>query len=107
MEWVQRYERVERYNRWGEADCRETIMMYLEGAAAKWYAYLEAVGNVPLTWCDTNGGRGLRTVFLSKFKPADYGRFQENRRRNRKQGFEEPITEYNIEVLDMCGKVDL
>lgn len=106
VDWLKRYERVGRYNCWRDTECLENIEMYLGGAAAKWYAYLVATGSVPRTWHDVGGFRGLRNALLAQFTPANYERFQEDRLRDRKQGFDEPMTEYYFDVLDMCAKVN-
>lgn len=115
MDWLNRYERVGRYNHWGDNELRENFEMSLDGAALKWYSCLETAGTIPQGWQDAAGNLasgaagpivpGLRTRFLSQFQPGDYTRFQERKLRQRKQGREEAMSDYFYDVLDLCRVV--
>lgn len=110
--WLHRYERIGRYNKWDDEDLLGNLEMSLEGAALKWFTCLDAAGLVPARWEDQAGAgagprvRGLKSVFLAQFTPADYARFNEDRLRSRKQGGEEPTTEYYYDILDLCRRVN-
>ncbi|KZR95728.1 Uncharacterized protein APZ42_010347, partial [Daphnia magna] len=42
VQWMHRYERIGRYNRWGDEELRDHVELSLSGAAQKWYSYKEA-----------------------------------------------------------------
>ncbi|KAK4014062.1 hypothetical protein OUZ56_026608 [Daphnia magna] len=44
VQWMHRYERIGRYNRWGDDELRDHVQLSLSGAAQKWYSYKEAAG---------------------------------------------------------------
>ncbi|KZS02715.1 Uncharacterized protein APZ42_000130 [Daphnia magna] len=41
VQWIHRYERIGRYNRWGDDELRDHVELSLSGAAQKWYSYKE------------------------------------------------------------------
>ncbi len=105
VDWLSEYENTGRYNRWGPEELRNNFWVYLEGTAKKWLKCLQA----PAHWEDNLGPPlvpGLRSVFLTEFQPEGYGRYQENKLRNRRQGQEEPASDYYYDVMDLCRSVD-
>jgi hypothetical protein len=109
VSWIHRYEKVGRYNRWGENELRDHIELSLEGAAGKWYACMEATGNLPNAWSDVQGPpvvRGIKSTLLTQFTPVNYVRHNEAKLRARKQGIEESTLEYYYDVLDLCRRVN-
>ena len=78
LEWLERYETVDRYNRWRSEDLRLNFIVSLDGAALNRF---RCVGTVPTTWEDVpaqlparSGGSGvgekigLRSLFLREFQ---------------------------------------
>ena len=57
VQWMHRYERIGRYNRWGEDALRDHVKMSLSGAALKWYTYKEAAGQLANDWQGQAGPR--------------------------------------------------
>ncbi|KAK4003766.1 hypothetical protein OUZ56_005521 [Daphnia magna] len=109
VSWIHRYEKVGRYNRWGENELRDHIELSLEGAAGKWYACMEASGNLPAAWSDAQGPpvvAGVKSALLTQFTPVNYVQHNEVKLRGRKQGIEESTLEYYYDVLDLCRRVD-
>ncbi|KAK4027288.1 hypothetical protein OUZ56_016299 [Daphnia magna] len=107
VSWIHRYEKVGRYNRWGENELRDHIELSLEGAAGKWYACMEATGNLPNAWSDVQGPpmvRGVKSTLLTQFTPVNYVQHNEVKLRARKQGIEESTLEYYYDVLDLCRR---
>ncbi|KAK4007644.1 hypothetical protein OUZ56_012798 [Daphnia magna] len=109
VSWIHRYEKVGRYNRWGENELRDHIELSLEGAAGKWYACIEATGNLPNAWSDVQGPqvvRGVKSTLLTQFTLLNYVQHNEAKLRARKQGIEESTLEYYYDVLDLCRRVN-
>ncbi|KZS09767.1 Uncharacterized protein APZ42_025936 [Daphnia magna] len=107
VSWIHRYEKVSRYNRWGEDELRDHIELSLEGAAGKWYACMEATGNLPNAWSDVQGPpvvRGVKSTLLTQFTPVNYVQHNEAKLRAKKQGIKESILEYFYDVLDLCRR---
>ncbi|KAK4009680.1 hypothetical protein OUZ56_018826 [Daphnia magna] len=107
--WIHRYEKVGRYNRWGENELRDHIELSLEGTEGKWYACIEASGNLPAAWSDAQGlpvVAGVKPALLTQFTPVNYVQHNEVKLRGRKQGIEESTLEYYYDVLDLCCRVD-
>lgn len=120
-DYIERYERIGHYNRWGEDQLRENLVMYLEGSARKWYL---CMGTIPDEWdlytaavpATRNGAGevvaavperlGLKQLFLREFKRDNYTLFQEARLRSRRQGPKESATEYFYDVMDLCRTVN-
>ena len=78
LELLERYETVDRYNRWRSEDLRLNFIVSLDGAALNRF---RCVGTVPTTWEDVpaqlparSGGSGvgekigLRSLFLREFQ---------------------------------------
>ncbi|KZS02379.1 Uncharacterized protein APZ42_000603, partial [Daphnia magna] len=55
VQWMHRYERIGRYNRWGDEELRDHVELSLSGAAQKWYSYKEATGQLAAEWEDVAG----------------------------------------------------
>ena len=86
-------------------ELRGNLWMYMDGTAKKWLKCL----TVPARWDDAVGPpavTGLRSTFLAEFQPEGYGRYQENKLRNRKQGAGESATDYYYDIMDLCRSVD-
>jgi hypothetical protein len=45
-EWMERYEKIGNYNRWGYAEKRAHIELSLTGAAQKWFSYKRKAGQL-------------------------------------------------------------
>lgn len=119
MEWIDRFERIGRHNRWSNNDLARAIDVSLEGAAYKWIVGLEARNARPEQWEDREvqvAGtedepahyrevRGLKTLFLKQFVAINLKRQTERKLRMRVQGKVEDITEYYHDVMDMCRMV--
>ncbi|KAK4013273.1 hypothetical protein OUZ56_025507 [Daphnia magna] len=88
VSWIHRYEKVGRYNRWGENELRDHIELSLEGAAG-----------APVV-------AGVKSALLTQFTPVNYVQHNEVKLRGRKQGSEESTLEYYYDVLDLCRRVD-
>ncbi|KZS10243.1 Uncharacterized protein APZ42_025350 [Daphnia magna] len=109
LQWMHRYERIGRYNRWGDDGLHDHVELSLSGAAQKWYSYKEAAGQLTAEWVDDAGPPivpGVKTQLLEQFKPVKQNRFNEAKLRERKQGIEESTIEYFYEILDSCRRVD-
>ncbi|KAK4037819.1 hypothetical protein OUZ56_029847 [Daphnia magna] len=109
VSWIHRYEKVGRYNRWGENELRDHIELSLERAAGKWYACMEATDNLPNAWSDVQGPpvvRGVKSTLLTQFTPVNYVQHNEAKLRERKPGIEESTLEYYYDVLDLCRRVN-
>ena len=116
--WIERYEALGRFNYWTDADRRDNLVVFLEGAARKWFACLEAANLVPDRWSsedepegenkrDNNAGEpGLKELFLEQFTPYDYQEHYETRLRNRRQRADKSLSEYHFDVLNMCRLVN-
>jgi hypothetical protein len=89
--------------------------MYLDGTARKWHL----CSTLPTKWRDVafqagaapKGANilaetGVRTPFLKEFQQQNYKLFQETRLRNRLQGIEEPTTNYDYNIIDLCRVMD-
>ncbi|KAK4013671.1 hypothetical protein OUZ56_026223 [Daphnia magna] len=73
VQWMHRYERIGRYNRWGDDELRDHVELSLSGAAQKWYSYKEAVGQLVAKWENGVGPPivpGVKTQLLEQFKPS-------------------------------------
>ncbi|KZS19694.1 Uncharacterized protein APZ42_013860 [Daphnia magna] len=92
---LERYESTVLYNRWGPAEIAENFVWRDTPTVAA----APGVVAVPMT-------DGLRTRFLKAFQPQHYGRNQEARLRQRKQGIDKSGVEYFYDVIDLCRKVD-
>ncbi|KAK4006341.1 hypothetical protein OUZ56_011495 [Daphnia magna] len=67
VQWMHRYERIGRYNRWGDDELRDHVELSLSGAAPKWYSYKEAAGQLAAEWEDGVGPTivpGVKTQLL-------------------------------------------
>ncbi|KZR96541.1 Uncharacterized protein APZ42_009062, partial [Daphnia magna] len=109
VQWMQRYKRIGRYNRWGDEELRDHVELSLSGAAQKWYSCKEAAGQLAAEWEDVAGPLivpGVKTQLLEQFKPVNQNRFNEAKLRERKQGIEESTIEYFYDILDLCRRVD-
>ncbi|KAK4017290.1 hypothetical protein OUZ56_032237 [Daphnia magna] len=109
VSWIHRYEKVGRYKRLGENELRDHIEMSLEGAAGKWYACMEASGNLPAAWSDAQGPpmvAGVKSALLTQSTPENYVQHNEVKLRGRKQGIQESTLEYYYDMLDLCRRVD-
>ena len=117
--WVERYEKVARYNRWTDEDLKDNFEMFLDGAARKWYACREDADKIPERWSnpadpasededdsENEEELGLRELFLKEFTPADYRSYYENKLRDRRQGSDETVTDYYYDMLDLCRIVN-
>ncbi|KAK4024371.1 hypothetical protein OUZ56_009793 [Daphnia magna] len=96
VSWIHRYE-------------KDHIELSLEGAAGKWYACMEAAGNLPNAWSDVQGPpvvRGVKSTLWTQFTPVNYVQHNEAKLRARKQGIEESTLEYYYDVLDLCRRVN-
>ena len=105
IDWLENYENIGQYNQWGPDELRGNFWMYMDGTAKKWLKCL----TVPARWDDAVGPpavTGLRSTFLAEFQPEGYGRYQENKLRNRKQGAGESATDYYYDIMDLCRSVD-
>ncbi|KAK4009564.1 hypothetical protein OUZ56_018698 [Daphnia magna] len=85
IEWIDRFERIGRHNRWSNNDLARAIDVSLEGAAHKWFIGLEARNAHPEHWEDQmvqvaetddepahyREVRGLKTLFLMQFVAPD------------------------------------
>lgn len=107
--WMERYEATGRYNQWGDEQLRSNFKMFIDNSALKWYN----CSNIPDRWADTPGVNqgdpptpGLRTVFLRQFQHENFKIFQEAKLRNRVQGFNESMTEYYYDIINLCRAVD-
>ncbi|KZS20644.1 Uncharacterized protein APZ42_012574 [Daphnia magna] len=115
IEWIDRFERISRHNRWSNNDLEMAINVSLEGAAYKWIVGLEARNARPEHWEDLTDQvaetddeqahykevRGLKTLFLKQFVGVNLKRHMERKLRMRVLGKEEDITEYYHDVMDM------
>ena len=75
-EWVDRFERIGRHNKWKNDDLARVIDIYLDGAAYKWLLGLESRSARPTNWEDVvtvvqeggnaqqNTTHGLKSLFL-------------------------------------------
>ncbi|KAK4025075.1 hypothetical protein OUZ56_010578 [Daphnia magna] len=80
VQWMHRYERIGRYNRWGDEELRDHVELSLSGAAQKWYSYKEAAGQLAAQWEDVAGPPivpGVKTQLLEQFKPVNLNRSNE------------------------------
>ena len=118
VEWLNRYETIGRYNRWGNDEFLANFPMYVEDAARQWQMCLP----LQVTWTDrlfvaahvANGVNiaevpaaiGLRTTFLEEFQPGNYTVFQDAKLHNRVQGLDEDTTAYYYDVLNICRLVN-
>jgi hypothetical protein len=108
-EWMERYEKIGNYNRWGEAEKRAHVELSLTGAAQKWFSYKGKAGQLAADWGTAAGPPvviGVKDQILRQFTPVNRDQFNETRLRERKQGPEESTVEFFYDVLDLCGKVD-
>ena len=108
-EWMDRYEKIGNYNRWGDAEKRAHVELSLTGAAQKWFSYKGKAGQLATDWGTAAGPPvviGLKDQILRQFTPANRDQYNETRLRERKQGPEESTVEFFYDVLDLCGKVD-
>lgn len=48
--WMERYEKIAKYNRWSTRDLKDNFEMFLDGAARKWYSYCESLDKIPRVW---------------------------------------------------------
>ncbi|KZS05440.1 Uncharacterized protein APZ42_031354 [Daphnia magna] len=88
---------------------KDHIELSLEGAAGKWYACIEASGNLPAAWSDAQGPpvvAGVKSALFAQFTPVNYVQHNEVKLHGRKQGIEESTLEYYYDVLDLCRRVD-
>ena len=108
-EWMERYEKIGTYNRWGDAEKRAHVELSLTGAAQKWFSYKGKAAQLAADWGTAAGPPvviGLKDQILQQFTPVNRDQFNETRLRERKQGPEESTVEFFYDVLDLCGKVD-
>ena len=103
VEWVDRYERIGKFNQWEDEDLASNVCMYLEGAARKWAL---CIGNLPDFWEDFGELPGIKTTLLVHFKSAQYELMIEIKLRLRVQGPDEPAIEYFFDVLNLCRLID-
>ncbi|KAK4017391.1 hypothetical protein OUZ56_032703 [Daphnia magna] len=92
VQWMHRYERIGRYNRWVDNKLRDHVELSLSGAAQKWYSYKEAAGQRAAEWEDDAGPPivpGVKTQLFEQFKPVNQNLFNDAKLRERKQGIEE------------------
>jgi hypothetical protein len=122
QEWLSKYEQTGRDNKWGDDQLVDSFVMYLDGAARKWFLCLptpkpfvgwaQAVSQVSPALQSSSGGlvpqgmMGLKELFLQEFLQENYSLFQETRLRSRKQGSIEPATAYFYDVVDLCRIVN-
>ncbi|KZS08016.1 Uncharacterized protein APZ42_028148 [Daphnia magna] len=98
IEWIDRFERIGRHNRWSNNDLARAIDVSLEGAAYKWIVGLDARNTRP----EHREGRGLKTLFLKQLVAVSLKPQTERKLRMRVQVKEEDIMEYYHDVMDMC-----
>ncbi len=103
-EWMDRYEKIGNYNRWGDAEKRAHVELSLTGAAQKWFSYKGKARQLATDW-ETAAGPpviiGLKDQILRQFTPVNRDQFNETRLRERKQGPEESMVEFFYDVLDL------
>ena len=74
LSWLERYETIGAYNRWGNEELRNNFQMCIDGNALKWYRRT----NLPALWRDTPAHNdepmlpGLRTRFLYEFLKENF-----------------------------------
>ena len=101
-DWIDRFERIGKHNRWSNDDLSRIIDVCLEGAAFKWILKLESKETRPGHWEDRGDTQGLKSLFLKQFAADDMKRSTERRLRARVQQSNEDIAEYYHDVVDMC-----
>ncbi len=109
VQWMHRYERIGRYNRWGDDALRDHVEMSLAGAALKWFTYKDAAGQLANEWkdqADPLAIPGMKTQILGQFRPVNQDDYNEEKLRARKQGAEETTRGYYYDVLDLCRRVN-
>jgi hypothetical protein len=109
VQWMHRYERIGRYNRWGDHALRDHVEMSLSGAALKWFTCKDAAGQLANEWQDQAGPPAIpemKTQILGQFRPVNQDDYNEEKLRARKQGAEETTREFYYDVLDLCRRVN-
>ena len=113
-EWVDRFERIVRHNKWTKIYLAKAIDIYLDGTAYKWLLGLESRSTRPTHWegvvtvvqeggnAQQNTTHGLKSLFLRRFASETVKRLTERKLRNRMQRKDEDIAEYYYDILDMC-----
>ena len=102
-EWVDRFERIGRHNKWTKDDLARVIDIYLDGAAYKWLLGLESRSARPTNWEDVvtvvqeggnaqqNTTHGLKSLFLRQFANENVKRLTERKLRARMQRKDEDL----------------
>jgi hypothetical protein len=49
-EWMDRYEKIGNYDRWGDVEKRAHVELSLTGAAQKWFSYKGKAGQLATDW---------------------------------------------------------
>jgi hypothetical protein len=112
IDWLERYELAAVYNRWTDADRARNFVMYLDGAARKWFL----VHNHPNHWEDLPvrpnpadptlpnlpAMDGLKKQFSAAFRQANFSLVQESKICQREQGVEEYVVAYFYDIINMC-----
>jgi hypothetical protein len=61
IEWLELYKSVERYNRWGNDEFHSKFELYVDGAARKWFLFIQNPGY----WLHKQFHRGKKLIYRS------------------------------------------
>ena len=114
VEWVRQYEASAHFNHWTNEDLHNSLEMYIEGAAKKWFLRLADPGqwlDVPEVVAQGNvaaapASAGWRTLLLARFQQGNYALFKDTQLRSRRQGIDEDAEFYYEDILALCRAVD-
>ena len=123
LAWVDRYEKIAKFNKWTQQEMKDNFVIFLDGSALKWFLCRETDDKIPPRWSvpaaadvaqDSDSEEeeedltkiALKELFLKQFTPIGYERYFEHKLRNRRQSPDENLTEYFYDVLNICRLVD-
>lgn len=98
LDWLDTYERVSRYNKWGDDTKLNNVVFYLTDLAKTWFLNHE---QELVTW-DAFSTRAQELFGRPAYRRAD----AELKLSQRIQAPDEPYTSYIEDVLTLCSRVD-
>ena len=110
-EWMKKFERAMRFNRWTPSATLASFAVAIDGTALRWYDNLPEASK-PKTWDDIKpegdvpGAPGMRSIFLLEFQETNYEAFLHRKLVQRQQGATESVAEFYYQIIDWCNKID-